>query len=244
MADFFQRNIVVVYFVYGLAFFCMGLVVWQESRRSSGFRIARAMALLAGFGIIHGMHEWFEMFQRLADAEAANIPSWLLLDQIRIPHLVISFLMLILFGVRLIYANHRQDGHEKRFAVFAAGALFVVWLLSVLLTRLVYSPTESQFVTSVDVLARYMLGIPGALLAAWAIYLEQRAFQLRGMPAFGRMLLWAAVVLALYGSIGQIFTPPSFFFPATVINSELFLQLFGVPVQVFRTAMADRKSVV
>ncbi len=244
MAEFFLRNIVVVYFLYGLAFFCMGLVVWLESRRSSGFPIARAMVLLAGFGIIHGLHEWFEMFQRLAEADATRIPSWLLLNEIRIPHLVLSFVLLILFGVRLIYAYHRPNGFEKRFALFAAGMLFALWLLSAIATRYIYQVTGPELVTAIDVLARYILGIPGALLAAWAIFLEQRAFQTRGMPEFGRLLLWAAVALFLYGVVGQIFTPKSFIFPASVINSELFLQIFRIPVQLFRAIMAGLIAVL
>ncbi len=238
MAEFFQRNIVVVFFLYGLAFFCMGLVVWLESRRSSGFPIARAMVLLAGFGIIHGLHEWFEMFQQLAASGATRIPSWLLLNEIRIPHLVLSFLLLILFGVRLIYSHHRTDGFEKPIALLAAGLLLGLWLLSAVATRYIYQVTGPELVTAIDVLARYMLGIPGALLAAWAILLEQRAFQARGMPEFGRLLLWAAIALLLYGVIGQLFVPKSFIFPANVINSELFLETFQIPVQLFRAILA------
>jgi len=90
VAELFIDNIVVVYFFYGLAFFCMGLFVWMESSRTSEIRISRAFIFLAGFGIIHGLHEWFEMFQIMAVSGAAAIPDWLLLNQIRIPHLIVS----------------------------------------------------------------------------------------------------------------------------------------------------------
>lgn len=238
VAEIFVNNIVVVYFVYGLAFFSMGLVVWLEARRNSEFRIARAMGLLAGFGIVHGLHEWFEMFQILSQSEAANIPGWLLLDEIRIPHLVVSFLLLVVFGVRLQYAIHRKDGHEQRFAYLAATMLFVVWLLSVLVTRYVYEPDQAEFVTASDVLSRYIIGIPGAILAAWAIILEQRSFRSKGMAGFGRDLRWAAWALILYGLVGQLFPKESFLFPSTVLNAELFMNLFGFPIQFFRAVQA------
>lgn len=238
MAEFFQRNIIVIYFFYGLAFFAMGLVVWFESNRSSGFRIARAMKLLAGFGIIHGLHEWFEMFQRLAESGATNIPSWLLLDQIRIPHLIVSFLLLIVFGVRLIYANRLDGTNENLFSLFAAGMLFTVWLISALATWLVFEPPQTELVTAVDVLSRYILGIPGAILAAWAIYLEERSFRAQGMSRFGRSLLWGAAALILYGAVGQIFPAESFLFPANVINDVFFIRIFGIPVQLFRAVTA------
>ena len=110
LAIFFENNIVVIYFFYGLAFFCMGLFVWLESGRASSFRLARAMGPLAGFGIIHGLHEWFAMFQRMQDT--ANIPEWLLSDSLRLAHLVVSFLLLIVFGIRLVYANRLKDDDD------------------------------------------------------------------------------------------------------------------------------------
>lgn len=238
IAEFFTRNLVVVYFFYGLAFFVMGLVVWLESNRTSEFHIARVFSLLAGFGIIHGLHEWFEMFQKLSEAGSTTLPSWLLDDTVRLVHLVISFLFLIIFGVILLFSTHQKDGRERKVALLAAGILFSIWLVSVLVTRWLYQPTEAEFITSVDVLSRYVLGIPGALLAAWAIVLEQRSIGQRDRVRFGRDLQWAAWALLLYGVIGQIFVPESFLFPSTIINSELFLNTFGIPIQFFRATEA------
>ena len=64
MAEFFARNIVVVYFFYGLAFFSMGLAIWLASARfrTSEFRLAGALLFLAGFGVVHGLQEWHDMF--------------------------------------------------------------------------------------------------------------------------------------------------------------------------------------
>ena len=238
VADFFTRNIVVVYFFYGLAFFIMGLVVWLESNRTSEFHIARVFSLLAGFGIIHGLHEWFEMFQKISQSGSADLPSWLLNDTVRLIHLVASFLFLIVFGVILLFSTHQKDGRERKAALIAAGILFAIWLVSVLVTRWVYQPDQAEFITSADVLSRYVLGIPGALLAAWAIVLEQRSIGRKNRVRFGRDLQWAAWALILYGVVGQIFVPESFLFPSTIINAELFLKTFGMPIQFFRATEA------
>ena len=61
ISAFFMRNIVYVYFFYGLAFFAMGLVVYLESGRASEFRFARALRPLAAFGFVHGGHEWLSL---------------------------------------------------------------------------------------------------------------------------------------------------------------------------------------
>lgn len=238
IANVFEHNIIVVFFFYGLAFFSMGLAIMLESRRSSEFPLAAAMAPLAGFGIVHGLQEWFEMFELLEEAGATNIPTWLLSPEIRIAHLVISFALLTVFGVQLIYTNHRKDGRERLVAYSAAAVLVAVWLLSLLISHQLYQPDREMGVTMADVLSRYILAFPGALLAGWAILLEQRTFRARGMSNFGRALLYAAVALLLYGTVGQLFTKPSVLFPSNVINSEVFLEVAGFPIQFFRALVA------
>lgn len=245
---FFERNIVVIYFFYGLAFFSLGLAVWLEAGHTVEFRLGRAMGPLAGFGIIHGLHEWFEMFQRLGEAQATNIPEWLLLDELRLGHLVLSFVLLIIFGVRLICYNQHtngkaNDGYSRRFVVLITGLLLLFWLGSGLLVKWLAQPPPTAFLTVIDVLGRYFLGIPGALLASWAIVLEQRSFASRYRLHTGRDLLWMALALFLYGVIGQLFPKQTFLFPANWLNSDLFVQLFGFPIQLFRAIAAALMTV-
>lgn len=240
MASFFADNIVVIYFFYGLAFFSMGLAILLESARfrSSEFRLANALIPLAIFGIVHGLQEWFEMFELMAEFGAADLPNWLLRPEIRIAHLVVSFLMLVVFGIMLFASNRLRDGREGLYGVLGATAFLILWLVSVSATIAVYQPGYQEMLDAADVLGRYTLGIPGALIAAWAIWLEQRSFQARGMARFGRALLGAALALFFYGVIGQVFPRPSFLFPSSVLNSQTFLDWFGFPVQVLRAAMA------
>ncbi|MCA9932578.1 MAG: GAF domain-containing protein [Ardenticatenaceae bacterium] len=234
----FTEHLDVVFFLYGLAFFSMGLAVMLESGRSSEFRLARAMGSLAAFGILHGIHEWLEMFQRWGKFDNLTPEQLFFLNGIRMGALVLSFLFLVIFGIRLIFSNRGTVKNEYSLAMIAAGSLAAFWLGSVVLTRLVYQPSPTELVKAADVLARYIAGIPGAILAAWAIVLEQRAFKARGMPDFGRALWWAAIAILLYGVVGQFFTTPSFLFPANVINADVFQKWFDFPVQLFRAVMA------
>ena len=102
VARFFTDNLVFVYFFYGLAFVGLGLVVLLESGRTSEFRFARALVPLALFGILHGAHEWFEMFQLFAGAERRIIHPASSSSVIRLGTLVASFVLLLLFGTRLL----------------------------------------------------------------------------------------------------------------------------------------------
>jgi signal transduction histidine kinase len=229
------HNLVFIFFLYGLAFFSMGLAVLLESGRASEFRFARTMRPLAGFGIIHGAHEWFEMFQKIAALRPEGYVPSVGIEIIRLVILSISFLFLAAFGARLIHREERPSCAAYHPVIVLA----MVWLGSVFTVGVLAGPSPAEWLAAADVLSRYTLGIPGALLASWALVLQQRIFRERGMAGFGRDLLWSALAFFWYGGAGQLFTRESILFPSTILNGELFIRLFGFPVQLFRAVMAS-----
>ncbi len=228
-AAFFLQNIVYVYFFYGLAFFSLGLLVLLETTRGSEFRFARALRPLAAFALLHGVHEWWEMFQIFAANTAGYVPGpWE--EGARTLLLAASFLALLAFGVRLLPdADARPHLTTYRVAAVAAA-----WLLGVLLIWWHVRPAPADLMAAADVLARYSLAIPAALLAAWALLRERHDFHARGMSAYGRGLLWAALAFFIYGIVGQVVARPSLLFPSQYLNTTLFLRVFGFPIQVVR----------
>ncbi|HID53513.1 MAG TPA: hypothetical protein EYP41_15960 [Anaerolineae bacterium] len=244
LSQFFIDNIVVVFFLYGLGFFSMGLAVWLELGRSSEFRRTRALLFLAGFGLLHGAHEWIEVYTHLPGVDiTANPVGHLLLEIFRVGLLSLSFVLLAIFGLRVIFADGSSEDRGRRATIKWTGILVGIWLALVVITLWTHRPCGEQCVTAVDVLSRYTLAIPAAFLAAWAMMLQRRSFKARGMTVCARDLLWAALALLVYGAVGQVFTKPSFLWPSTVINSELFLQMFGIPVQAFRGILAGIMAV-
>lgn len=233
ISAFFVRNIVAVFFFYGLAFFAMGLALALASRRTSEFRFAQAIRPLAAFGILHGIHEWIEMFQKIATLTSGYTPT-VPQEVARLAILVVSFLMLILFGMWLL-TPEKTEPRRGYLAVLGIAGLSALGLLVV---TMFLKPSPGEIVALSDTMARYSLGIPGALLGTWALMRQQRTFREHGMPQFGRDLVWCATALFLYGAIGQIFVRRTLLVPSVIINSTLFLQWFGIPVQLFRGVMA------
>lgn len=233
ISEFFVRNIIAVFFLYGLAFFAMGLALALASRRTSEFRFARAIIPLAAFGILHGIHEWIEMFQKIAVATGGYTPT-LWHELLRLAVLATSFISLMAFGLSLLdpAENPRQRVYLPLLAMIG------LWLGAAAIVLAAMRPAPGDGVVMADVLARYSLGIPAALLGAWAMMTQQRTFREHGMPQFGQDLVWCATALLLYGVIGQVFVPRTALFPSSVLNSAAFLQWFGVPVQLFRGLMA------
>jgi signal transduction histidine kinase len=227
------ENIVAVYFFYGLAFFVLGVVLALASRQQSALPLMRALPLLAWFGLLHGTHEWVEMFQRIAIQNGGRPPG-AVEEALRIALLVVSFLCLLGFGVRAL--DPGTSSPRWRLALFFGP--IVVWAAALVGAIYYWRPTPLEGVYFADVLTRYFIAIPGALIGAAALLSQQRALRARDMPLFGRDLVSAATALLLYGVVGQIFVRSTVIPPSNVLNSALFLDWFGVPVQLFRCVMA------
>ena len=219
-----------IYFFYGLAFFVMGLAVVLELGRTSELRLARSIPWLAAFGLVHGSHEWIEMFE-----EIGFLPDWFSLDAVRVVLLVVSFTCLAAFGLSLM---SRTEKPERMKAMWQTLALLAICLAGMGVLRVWFGPSEWIVVASVW--ARYSLGVVGSLITSWALVSQGRLFAQSGMARFGRDMIWAAMAFALYGIVGQMFVQATRLPPSNIINSDLFLRLFGMPVQLFRglTAIA------
>lgn len=235
IADFFVRNLVAVYFWYGLAFFVMGLALLFSSRRTSQLRFALAILPLAAFGLLHAAHEWYEMFQHVTMLVDGGVVSHgLAAELLRLALLVSSFVALLAFALLLL--TERTTPRWKLWAPLAA--ILLLWLLGTVVLAARFQLAPLAAVTLADNLARYSIGIPAALLGAWALMAQQRIFREHDMSQFGRDLVWAAAALLLYGVIGQLFVRESVLAPSQWLNSAHFLAWFGIPVQLFRALMA------
>ncbi len=221
----------VIYFLYGLAFFSMGLLVALEGGRSSDERLRKALRPLWGFGIVHATHEWLKMFDGLLiQFGHLNHPA---LVGAELAMLAFSFLSLAAFGSFLLSKTETA----QRISLIVPLTLETIWVFGLAVFMGHY--TSNQMVLVADVWTRYVLGIPASALAAIGLVAQQRAFRHAGLVRFGQDSLWAAVAFAWYGLVGQLFTEISPLFPSTIVNQELFLSLFGFPVQILRAVTAS-----
>ena len=233
VTDFFVRQIVAVYFFYGLAFFVMGMALLFVGRRTSQLRFALAVVPLAAFGLLHASHEWYEMFQKIGAATGAAAPG-LVEESVRLLLLAASFVALLVFALVLLTGA----GTPRRRIYLPVVVVLLLWLGGTLVLALRFQLAPLATIGLADSLSRYAIGIPAALLGVWALMAQQRIFREQDMPQYGRDLVWAAAALLLYGVIGQIFVKESILFPSHLFSQANFLTWFGIPVQLFRALMA------
>ena len=223
----------IVYFFYGLAFYSMGLLVAIEGGRSSDPRLRRALPPLVGFGFIHGIHEWLDMFN-LAGLTTENT---IIFTSIRLAILSFSFLSLAAFGSYLL----AKTVTAQRLVILVPLGLEAVWVTGLLTFQGKYAFSEIWSVA--DVWTRYSLAIPASLLSSIGLIAQQRAFRRAGLIRFGQDALLAAIAFGWYGLIGQIFPGASSLPPSNILNSDLFMAWFGFPIQLLRAIFAVGASI-
>jgi signal transduction histidine kinase len=226
-------EITIIFFFYGLAFFSMGLALYLEADRAREARLRRALRYLAVFGLLHGAHEWLEMFQGLGLIEGIlNEP--LVWQSLRVGLLAVSFLPLGAFGATLLAS---EDKRAQRLGRTAPLILLIVWSVGLVVMRDHFSSTSALW-NAANVWTRYILAVPSAILAGVALVALHRRLGAEGFVQYGRYSLCAAAAFFLYGLVGQVFVSVSELPPSMTINQDIFYSAVGFPIQLLRAVAA------
>lgn len=215
----------IVFFVYGLAFIILCVLVAMQPKKESGYELARFIFLLAAFGLVHGLLEWTDLW-RLVKGGGPVV------DGLKLVLLISSFGLLFEFSRRLLRASLTAGG---------------IW--EKVLGRGIYVPVLGVLVAGTLVFGeaviwgRYALGLPAAVGAGIGFHLY---FRRRVAPRLladellkmRRHFVVAAGAFVAYGVFAGLVVHPAGFFPANVINEQSFRDYVGIPVQLFRAACA------
>jgi signal transduction histidine kinase len=229
MTDIYQHlEIILIYFIYGLGFLAMGMAIALEMVRSSSIVNAKMLIPLAGFGLVHGIYEWLEIFLLQLTWGGYEFPVWLSI--FRLSLLSISFLFLLYFG--LLTRRSLEKSTMRR--NFTGYVLMGIYTFVILFSAFTAIRTETINILRIsDVLIRYLVAVPGAILACLGLYSQSREFRSEGRLVLSRSVFMAANGFGMYG-LTQFFVPSINMFPAKWINAEAFNSAIGFPIQVIR----------
>lgn len=223
-------NGIIIQFVYGLAFFVLGLAIALQSRHSSRLDLARSLGWLAAFGFVHAFVEWGTLFIPLQAAYLS--PRFISsLQDLHLLLLAISFACLFEFGVALLEPlRHRQWLH-----VTAAG-LLATWFFVAFFPLRIGIPDSVMWYNTGNALARYFIGLPGGMLAAYG--LRKHTFERivpMNVPHIVRAMQTAGISLAIYALAAGLLVPPVGFFPGDWLNDATFSRAFIVTPPIVRS---------
>ncbi|MBA4383389.1 MAG: hypothetical protein C0410_01500 [Anaerolinea sp.] len=228
--NWFAANSPLFQFFYGQVFFIMGISVLFQTRQHSRLNLARSLPWLAGFGILHGLYEWGDIFIPIQVA-THGLAFESILDSIHLFVLALSFGSLFQFGVELL----RPYSTNWRWIRFLPCIIFIIWLVGPFGAGFVFINNLEVWHAFANTISRYLLCIPACLFSSIGL-VRQVKIQIKPMklPQISKMLITSACALAFYGIIEGASVPKGSFFPASIVNSDTFTALIILPPFVFR----------
>jgi len=219
---------ILIYFVYGLGFLAMGLAMTMEIARFSNIVNSNMLIPLAGFGLLHGIHEWLEIFILQLKWVGFDLPVWLSIFRLYL--LAISFILLFFFGLR----TRRNLTSPNRLVHIPSFLLLGLYLGVIIFNTILALKLGTVSTLQIyDVLIRYLLAVPGAIFACMGLYAQSREFRSEGRIILSKSIFMTANGFGLYG-LTQIFVPYVNMFPARWINADAFASFAGFPIQLIR----------
>jgi signal transduction histidine kinase/CheY-like chemotaxis protein len=234
MGTLITEHMLVVFFVYGLAFFLLGAAILLQSRRGSAFALGNVLWMLAAFGLLHGVGEWMDMFLTLGDAYWTPLGT----QVIKAASFYLgaaSFAFLLQFGLRMVLHDYPRHTFFER-----AGWVAALVFLGAVSVYGIATGFGGQWLLLSQILMRYLLGFPAALLTAVGFWQYRTVSDIHrlGSPQVDRSLRGMAVIFALYAVSAGLVVPRAGVFPASVLNYATFLGAVGIPIQLVRAACA------
>ena len=166
---------------------------------------------LALFGFIQGLAEWFELI-------ALTVWDSEILSLIKIIFQVSSFLCLIEFG-----RGGTQSLNLKKIGYWIYLPIIILFIAGAL-----------AGISGLNTTAHYIVSMIGGLWTAWVLWKYRTEMAI----PYSRITIGISALAILFYTLSEIFLPKSDVFLSFYINAELFYDVFGVPVQLFRAMLA------
>ncbi len=230
---FFSNNKEIFLFVYGLGFFILGFAIILQVQQSSRLELARSLRWLAAFGITHALNEWGDLFIPI---QAEYLPTHIIrvLRLFQLILLAVSFAALFEFGIAVLSPLNLAKSYH-----WVPGGLLGAWMFLVFFILLPVQPNLQTWGRTANALARYFIGFPAGLLAAYGLRLHAlRRIKPLNVPVIFSTLRIAGVSLGIYAVLGGLITPPVNFFPGNILNTVTFEQTVGIPAILLRTLIS------
>ncbi len=203
-----------LYLLYGLAFFTLGVAILSRNTRFSELGIAKILWLLAVFGIIHGFHEWLELLEQL-NPEIKTVPFY----QLRLIVVSTSFLFLLYFGLFLNIITLYGD------QALVKTPDIIKLLVGISALMLILGAMYFDLDSGKDINVRRFIAFPGGLLAGIGLIIYSRTVRSFSVKVAGNFIV-AGICMTFYA----LFTG--------IIPSDFIIPLFDIKIILLRGGSA------
>ncbi len=217
-----------VFFIYGLAFFSLGLSIVSRVKQGSDYALARHFGLLAAFAFLHALLEWLDFWLIIHPGAFGESIEW-----------IHSFLCFISFA--FLYEFGRHTLADCQFDTDMFYPLHHILFLTICFGFTFFFIPEP--IPAINTASRYFLGFTGSTMTAvgLGVYFRrimQPALTQQNLKSLKIACYTAAGAFLGYGIFAGLIHANIDFLLAHWLNQDAFLQTFGVPVQIFRAFCA------
>jgi len=199
-----------IYFLTGLAFEGLGLAAYLQSRQGSDLPLNKHLKWLAAFGIVCGVTSWIDMFLTSGGTEEY-------LNILRLTRMIgqpLTGLLLLKFGWEIL-----REIPLPKWTIFIPGVLIVpiAYVITYAATTFI---TPSPIEIPIDIWSRYLLYLPGAIMAGIGFLRQWNMQRKLGLSDVANLMLGAGVAFLLEAFIVGLVVPAAPYGPASYYNYD------------------------
>jgi nitrate/nitrite-specific signal transduction histidine kinase/uncharacterized membrane protein len=201
----------IIYFFSGLSFTGLGLAVYLQLRRGGDFPLYKLLPWLAAFGIASGATGWVEMFL----VSEINPDILQILQVFRVVLQLVSGLVLFIFG----WGMFAKIMPLPTWSIFIPGLLIVpfAYIITYALTNFI---TPSPIEIPIDIWTRYLLYLPGSILAGVGFLRQWRVQRNLGYTDVASLMLGAGLAFLFEAFVMGLVVPAAPYGPASYYNYD------------------------
>ncbi len=198
-----------IYFFDGLAFGGLGLAAYLQLHQGSDLPLRKNLKWLAAFGFVCGLTSWIDMFLVSSGTEEN------LLDVLRILGMIfrpLTGVFLLRFGWGIL-----KEIPFPPWTIFIPGVLIVplAYVITYALTTFI---TPSPVEIPIDIWSRYLLYLPGSIMAGIGFMRQWRMQRKNGLADVANLMLGAGLAFLFEAFIVGLVIPAAPYAPGSYYN--------------------------
>ncbi len=208
---YYNENMVIIYFLDGLLFGGVGLATFLQIRRGGEFSLAKHLPWLAAFGFIAAISAWVDMFL-VSETSPDTTHVLVFMGLIFQP---ISGVLLLIFGWQIL----TRLTPLPSWGIFVPGILIVPIAYAITFAATTFV-TPSPIKIPIDIWSRYLLYLPGSMLAGIGFLRLWRDQKKAGLYDISRLMLGAGLAFIFEAFIVGLVVPAAPYGPSSYYNYD------------------------
>lgn len=228
---FFEKNLVAIFLIYGFCFFYLFLTILFSLKSLKKIGLSAAFSYLMLFALTHTIIEWSDMYLQYAKLVNGQVIG-IQFSYVRLALLTISNLFMLAFGIRLNLDT--QQISEKTYSAIVGFFPFLLFLFAI-----IFFWNGLPEINELEIRIRNFLCFPAAIIAGLGFYkLSHHRYENDLPVGYDWNFKKCGHAIIAFGLLAGLITIKGKFLLSPYINSESFIALTGIPVQLLKAMAA------